>query len=153
MRGAAYANLVALEHSGITPACAGSSTGLPSLSVCSGDHPRVCGEQNVCPAAIGTGPGSPPRVRGAALALSPSTAASRITPACAGSRLRDSNPSLRAAGSPPRVRGAGSGGNGRADEDGITPACAGSSLYLRQRNVYTQDHPRVCGEQLLANIF
>ena len=54
--------------------------------------------------------------------------------------------STLAGGSPPRVRGK------QLDEEDakiqvrITPACAGKTMQLCSKNVYSKDHPRVCGE-------
>ena len=55
-----------------------------------------------------------------------------------------------AAGSPPRVRG-----TVRVDDDSappgwITPACAGNSVQRRIPGRRDGDHPRVCGEQVVA---
>ena len=33
------------------------------------------------------------------------------------------------------------------DSDRITPAYAGKSCPVRQKNRYTRDHPRLCGEK------
>ena len=71
---------------GITPACAGKSSEGRTGSSPTGDHPRVCGEKlsgfRAPPLLIG----SPPRVRGKVSPSPSSTAATRITPACAGKR-------------------------------------------------------------------
>ena len=49
---------------GITPACAGKSTGGTSSFSDFGDHPRVCGEKRLPPLQFTGTQGSPPRVRG-----------------------------------------------------------------------------------------
>ena len=52
------------EYMGITPAYAGKS-GDHLTGICrDGDHPRVCGEKKSTRAAMLTGLGSPPRMRG-----------------------------------------------------------------------------------------
>ncbi len=111
---------------GITPACAGNSCVRPVYCGCTGDHPRVCGEQSRT-GVRGRPPGSPPRVRGTAISGGKYTISARITPACAGNRCI--LPFL-----PHRKR--------------ITPACAGNSSSLMPLASSRRDHPRVCGEQL-----
>ena len=74
--------------SGITPACAGKSTLRKTAGSTYRDHPRVCGEKAAERAEVGKGRGSPPRVRGKGSFVHPSRAATRITPACAGKRLK-----------------------------------------------------------------
>ena len=136
------------RHIGITPACAGKSTGDPVRGGFARDHPRVCGEKaqeawrNLTPS------GSPPRVRGKEYMQSKARLNSRITPACAWKShtafwiqlfcedhprvCGEKSPKRRSpwpfTGSPPRVRG-------KAPEVGevavsyrITPACAGKSV-------------------------
>ena len=56
-------------------------------------------------------------------------------------------------GSPPRVRGTVLQESMGNLGGGITPACAGNSWRLVRRGGGGQDHPRVCGEQLLLWIF
>ena len=74
----------------ITPACAGRSVISARLRLEVEDHPRVCGEKARTSRRIPRGKGSPPRVRGEALYLSQPVARHRITPACAGRRLKRS---------------------------------------------------------------
>ena len=52
------------------------------------DHPRVCGEQMVLLGSVEQAVGSPPRVRGTAWADQHYMTLNRITPACAGNRLK-----------------------------------------------------------------
>ena len=116
-----------IYRQGITPACAGNRPGTPCGGRGSGDHPRVCGEQQVKDKDGGLGRGSPPRVRGTATAKVWPADTLRITPACAGNSLAahnlahckkdhprvcgEQNRSQAALtaefGSPPRVRGTG----------------------------------------------
>ena len=92
----------------------------------------------------------------------------RITPACAGKtrttviraggkqdhpRVCGENryPHLRSArvkGSPPRVRGKQQTPGNAAPGDRITPACAGKTLQCPAFSCCSQDHPRVCGENV-----
>ena len=69
---------------GITPACAGKSTGKHSSPIIARDHPRVCGEKLHCRLGSGCFLGSPPRVRGKDHELLYGLAGMGITPACAG---------------------------------------------------------------------
>ena len=78
----------------ITPACAGNRDPPFWLLVGSGDHPRVCGEQDAEGHGPGAGVGSPPRVRGTANEVTTSTATTRITPACAGNSVSMTNPQI-----------------------------------------------------------
>ena len=73
---------------GITPACAGKRPSSSKKAVLSWDHPRVCGEKHFLLVALGIQPGSPPRVRGKVHADPSSSRRRRITPACAGKRLK-----------------------------------------------------------------
>ena len=52
------------------------------------DHPRVCGEQHYLKKGKRHILGSPPRVRGTEVSTSGGDHAVRITPACAGNRLK-----------------------------------------------------------------
>ena len=72
----------------ITPACAGKSISLLRPSGLEKDHPRVCGEKLSVSRHQHRRLGSPPRVRGKAIIQPPPTQAIRITPACAGKRLK-----------------------------------------------------------------
>ena len=69
---------------GITPACAGKSSGQIEYSDHYRDHPRVCGEKLLFFEITRALRGSPPRVRGKALENPQDMARRRITPACAG---------------------------------------------------------------------
>ena len=72
----------------ITPACAGKSGSGAAAGAAIGDHPRVCGEK--CDAVKHQEyiQGSPPRVRGKVGKQNDSRIDRRITPACAGKRLK-----------------------------------------------------------------
>ena len=109
----------------ITPAYAGKRDLVISGSGDIEDHPRVCGEKFTLSSSTAVSPGSPPRMRGKAPAQTLTGSASRITPACAGKRQRQSghNEAYRdhprvcgeklgmtqlsgcSTGSPPRMRG------------------------------------------------
>ena len=84
VRGKAHWTLTDAKLIGITPACAGKSSGsLMKVSILP-DHPRVCGEKHMARSGLRVGIGSPPRVRGKEEGVQPSEAVVRITPACAG---------------------------------------------------------------------
>ena len=72
----------------ITPACAGNSDTPFPWPHGSPDHPRVCGEQMFRVDATRVIAGSPPRVRGTVSNSQNRSKLWRITPACAGNRLK-----------------------------------------------------------------
>ena len=76
---------------GITPACAGKSRFQSRPRPVAGDHPRVCGEKIAAYKALQACKGSPPRVRGKGSREGASSNRRRITPACAGKRLKRSH--------------------------------------------------------------
>ena len=116
-------------------------------------------------------PGSPPHVRGKAGKSILACYSFRITPACAGKsrkcgptctlfwdhpRVCGEKASCQAwrrsgRGSPPRVRGKDGQVRICGHEIGITPACAGKSPLKGRICRYRGDHPRVCGEKLIAS--
>ena len=152
---------------GITPACAGNSNFWTLMLSRAEDHPRVCGEQDIPCKGGNNDRGSPPRVRGTALAGTQARNIRRITPACAGNSpqgrvaltTEQDHPRVcgeqynininsgNGKGSPPRVRGTGLRQSIDAYDLRITPACAGNSLESRMTTAEWWDHPRVCGEQ------
>ena len=88
VRGKGIFDCVGRAAFGITPACAGKSRRRNYRSIPSGDHPRVCGEKQSTAAATPSSTGSPPRVRGKAQRRMRPFPIGRITPACAGKRLK-----------------------------------------------------------------
>ena len=171
MRGKVIRKSELRNRFGITPACAGKSRQNTAPARFRWDHPRVCGEKYGFISVIAFAQGSPPRVRGKGGKHLEDVVSVRITPACAGKRLRQaadrrcsrdhprvcgekSNLSLAARfhpGSPPRVRGKAAAlgvGNGFS---GITPACAGKRVKVRLLRPATRDHPRVCGEKSIIH--
>ena len=155
---------------GITPAHAGKRELPLAAWAFHEDHPRVCGEkflEVVQPLAAW---GSPPRVRGKEKRVKLWPVSIRITPACAGkssarllrgSRVWD-HPRVcgekdclalliaAIAGSPPRVRGKAGCSHPSGTSPRITPAYAGKSVRACVILFGKRDHPRVCGEKLLA---
>ena len=74
----------------ITPACAGKRNPGHNALRSGQDHPRVCGEKRPDLLINEFNPGSPPRVRGKDQAQLKVNCMTRITPACAGKRLKNS---------------------------------------------------------------
>ena len=133
----------------ITPACAGKSRYDAWFRRAGGDHPRVCGEEQGSLQGAAFDLGSPPRVRGREAAEQIQGNWIRITPACAGKSRCPFWGSQ--SGSPPRVRGRVILHVQHLLDKRITPACAGKSGNLIVDGVYTEDHPRVCGEEGTCN--
>ena len=55
-------------------------------------------------------------------------------------------------GSSPRVRGTAEHRSKGSNFQGIIPACAGNSCEAVFVAIYSGDHPRVCGEQLIVRL-
>ena len=55
-------------------------------------------------------------------------------------------------GSPPHVRGKDSYHMKGMAADRITPACAGKSYSWKAKTTKHKDHPRMCGEKIVAII-
>ena len=150
----------------ITPAYAGKTPCSASGSPAAKDHPRVCGENGLDLHECRVRGGSPPRMRGKPRSHFSISLSRRITPAYAGK-----TPHWRAAqdflqdhprvcgenmrcwhlqcplqGSPPRMRGKRTGGRSDWMRHRITPAYAGKTGAELRKCEYSQDHPRVCGE-------
>ena len=172
MRGKAEAELLQALRSGITPACAGKSVMRANIRNTSKDHPRVCGEKLENKTIPELTEGSPPRVRGKVIQTGADWVKCRITPACAGKRMKPicsaSSPKDHprvcgekktggqahsyGQGSPPRVRGKVILPVVNAVIIRITPACAGKSCVALHVEIRIKDHPRVCGEKSVAVI-
>ena len=88
VRGKDAASAACPRHLRITPACAGKRMFFMRNPPEREDHPRVCGEKCFRQAAVSGQAGSPPRVRGKAVFPLSRIAYNRITPACAGKRLK-----------------------------------------------------------------
>ena len=86
VRGKARADVLSFGVAGITPACAGKSEFRSCRSGQTWDHPRMCGEKPALILRITWLRGSPPHVRGKAMAWTRTGWGRRITPACAGKR-------------------------------------------------------------------
>ena len=156
----------------ITPACAGKRRNAIPRAAFFRDHPRVCGEKTHQPAFQVHLLGSPPRVRGKEMEEKDVKLYGGITPACAGkSKTRrvqwpagldhprvcgEKRPDRQLTGwplgSPPRVRGKVDCSAQLWPLYGITPAYAGKSFIPLRTRCRGEDHPRVCGEKLYADL-
>ena len=91
--------------------------------------------------------GSPPRMRGKAVAIFRQLHHGRITPAYAGKSFGACIADAVPPGSPPRVRGKVIADAPDPDEMRITPAYAGKRPAASAARSAKWDHPRVCGEK------
>ena len=88
VRGKVLSAVILYQGDRITPACAGKSRAGGKRCGGGKDHPRVCGEKGQLLLRHSSESGSPPRVRGKAGCKFEDMAVLRITPACAGKRLK-----------------------------------------------------------------
>ena len=91
VRGKVPLDTVRLLWYRITPACAGKRRAPTNNRLRMRDHPRVCGEKPNDAARLSRFTGSPPRVRGKEPTGQLVGQMIRITPACAGKRLKRSH--------------------------------------------------------------
>ena len=90
VRGKGWSFTQSATKTRITPACAGKRP-MHSISCLScRDHPRMCGEKRGIRLPGSLGRGSPPHVRGKVDGCAQLWPFDRITPACAGKRLKRS---------------------------------------------------------------
>ena len=166
VRGALVWSCPYCGHSGIIPACAGSTRYSTTGKQGRRDHPRMCGEHGGVNNYNNPTLGSSPHVRGARQPAAGRVQAGGIIPACAGStsmnglmtcprrdhpRMCGEHLSFMAflmvsAGSSPHVRGARHHLHKIATRHGIIPACAGSTFNASFGALQNRDHPRMCGE-------
>ena len=90
VRGKGTEEVIVIQVTGITPACAGKSPLFMVYPARYRDHPRMCGEKKSFANSIEMELGSPPHVRGKVAVQSSNSHQFRITPACAGKRLKRS---------------------------------------------------------------
>ena len=153
------------SHTGIIPACAGSTRSQTSSSAANRDHPRMRGV-HLSSYSDGVGLiGSSPHARGPPPGLDQGIKCLRIIPACAGStsltpssgctirdhpRMRGVHPvlsdsSFALMGSSPHARGPLQLRSPVDGAFGIIPACAGSTVMVKNPTGYYRDHPRMRG--------
>ncbi len=154
----------------ITPAYAGKTVPVFGHRAHHRDHPRVCGENPQLRHLAQIQSGSPPRMRGKQPCTPSGTEWKRITPAYAGKTIPSVSRYLQGedhprvcgenartpksmpsdSGSPPRMRGKLKRQEVLKLDNRITPAYAGKTSCTFTRLQTTWDHPRVCGENMLA---
>ena len=139
-------------HSGIIPACAGSTLTLAVSRSRARDHPRMCGEHLPEPKFKTICAGSSPHVRGAQRQRVAVTADIGIIPACAGSTAGVKyhvsvvwdHPRMCGEHFPDALHG--------LVDRGIIPACAGSTREGGSTKTDSRDHPRMCGEHEVVSV-
>ena len=170
MRGTLRRACTGAVRCGIIPAYAGNTaTGEYPLAGIR-DHPRVCGEHTLRRIPSDCYQGSSPRMRGTPASCHRIAATRGIIPAYAGNTelprdWRDTfwdhprvcgehqeKPAYRTRieGSSPRMRGTRRAGPCCAGAVGIIPAYAGNTRRAQSSRPIQPDHPRVCGEHLVA---
>ena len=171
MRGKPYKLTLNSSPARITPAYAGKTAYVNRGWAGAEDHPRVCGENfEAYSTAIQSG-GSPPRMRGKRGILPRCWFCAGITPAYAGKTKPTDGHILRkqdhprvcgenfafavkvvgVSGSPPRMRGKLAVCISINTADRITPAYAGKTAKCKADSRLPKDHPRVCGENTVAD--
>ena len=127
--------------------------GIEHVVMACGDHPRIRGEHRKRSLLKRFVTGSSPHTRGALTRSWPSSSASGIIPAYAGSTTSWAIANA-ASGDHPRIRGEHSfaclhdGRVASGDRDGIIPAYAGSTWARAARPATPRDHPRIRGEHV-----
>ena len=138
----------ALTFRRITPAYAGNTKLIYTLSAVHEDHPRVCGKHLTDSRCERLESGSPPRMR-ETLSLSDGPRSFwGITPAYAGNTRRHTNRRGLQLGSPPRMRETRTVQSNALTFRRITPAYAGNTKLIYTLSAVHEDHPRVCGKHL-----
>ncbi len=170
MRGTARAFRLELSSQRIIPAHAGNSPCVEKCQIHVKDHPRTCGEQSTAPVAAIELYGSSPHMRGTVHCTSSSHRTLRIIPAHAGNSVDgvrpgadgadhprtcgeqgiDQNGYILCIGSSPHMRGTVFSGIYWQPFRGIIPAHAGNSFICLWIFMADKDHPRTCGEQVVA---
>ena len=171
MRGKAFRLPFKLVTAGITPAHAGKRCRERHGSAEPRDHPRTCGEKQLCLLLPKQRKGSPPHMRGKDRKLLFRSFSVGITPAHAGKsgspgvraeyngdhpRTCGEKPHIldfapRAKGSPPHMRGKVSLMIWAIFGKRITPAHAGKRTAVCFLFFLKWDHPRTCGEKALSS--
>ena len=166
VRGKLAEYILSEGDSRITPAGAGKTPKLYTITKTPPDHPRRCGENSKCGKKCAKPRGSPPQVRGKPKLCGCIFYNTRITPAGAGKTQCEQSPSPARAdhprrcgencklplcvppgrGSPPQVRGKPADCCMMQGMARITPAGAGKTACQAGCTPILPDHPRGCGE-------
>ena len=148
------------------PAYAGKTDRKRNRVQAAGEHPRVCGENRPLRGCWGGGEGTSPRMRGKHFLIVDPCAGDGNIPAYAGKTLQlqpdqvilEEHPhvcgenSRRPApcgtfiGTSPRMRGKRFTASGPGCGGGNIPAYAGKTFMPIFAKKFSQEHPRVCGE-------
>ena len=170
VRGKLDSEYASPAESGITPAGAGKTEFIEHSRCIAEDHPRRCGENPLMFLSSLHPTGSPPQVRGKPKLADSARAAVGITPAGAGKTfnpesvggIEEDHPRrcgenlwirfcrFQCPGSPPQVRGKLLERAVKEMSGRITPAGAGKTLTKWSTAVWNRDHPRRCGENIMA---
>ncbi len=135
----------------ITPADAGKTPSVKTITFTRQDHPRGCGENNVIDEIVTGIMGSPPRMRGKPNAPPDKHKANRDHPRGCGENIPKTKEKRHEIGSPPRMRGKPRSNRNGLMSYGITPADAGKTKNEKVFHVLKQDHPRGCGENIIMD--
>ena len=114
-----------------------------------GSSPRVRGTQRGWPVQI-SGVGIIPACAGNTTSESSPKDGGRDHPRVCGEHARNAWNGVVSWGSSPRVRGTLVAFRADAHEHGIIPACAGNTAWPVPSMILSRDHPRVCGEHVIA---
>ena len=120
---------------------------------CPRDHPRVCGEHTAHPIEVSVAEGIIPTYAGSTVGLSNGDERVGDHPRVCGEHVLPYRPTDNSWGSSPRMRGAHGAGHVVRDVRGIIPAYAGSTHRRWPAKCWHWDHPRVCGEHFVPNLF
>ena len=132
------------------PAYAGK-TSIPHNLFCPlMEHPRVCGENPIIPAAERGHDGTSPRMRGKQRFHILRLGAARNIPAYAGKTSHGTACGLLPCGTSPRMRGKPQATPPTARTTGNIPAYAGKTTGDTSDRSNNWEHPRVCGENFVA---
>ena len=154
----------------IIPACAGNTAWQGLRPRATGEHPRMCGEHTATATPAVPRTGSSPHVRGTRVDGEGAVGVVGIIPACAGNtrcfwpscwRCWDhprmcgehsawATTGVTWSGSSPHVRGTPRLRLPRRRRRRIIPACAGNTWHHLPRRFHAEDHPRMCGEHMVA---
>ena len=172
MRGTRDGERLRVFKNGIIPAHAGNTRTRMEYAFLTRDHPRACGEHVVGVKLCRFHKGSSPRMRGTlrtqilprnADGIIPAHAGNTQTGACrgllvgdhpraCGEHLPKGKSHTWLPGSSPRMRGTLVGELDPGLFDGIIPAHAGNTLSCRPCSGRSWDHPRACGEHIVASL-
>ena len=146
VRGKRHHHTERKRTNGLIPACAGKTPAVTWGEAQARTHPRVCGENSRCRAAVTGTAGSSPRVRGKPLRRRVVGRRVGLIPACAGKTACGRTPA-GVTGAHPRVCGENSSPrSSRLADSGSSPRVRGKRERASRQLFFSTAHPRVCGE-------